>query len=100
MESFGGVSQSAPEGAKNEKSLENQVVNYRLESGADVEVRSKDFYPQDNEVQLDPNRAVIFLPGILMNPGDDIVKNLGQSFAEKSLGKTIVFSTNLRKSLI
>ena len=97
MESFGGVSQSAPEGAKNEKSLENQVVNYRLESGADVEVRSKDFYPQDNEVQLDPNRAVIFLPGILMNPGDDIVKNLGQSFAEKSLGKTIVISTKLTK---
>lgn len=91
----------------NENIKEKQPLFYNLDSGIEAELSYKEFLPKtenlkesnsqgtDKEKVL--NRGVMFLPGLSMNPDDQMLKGLGQSYAESSQSKTYIIKTELKQ---
>lgn len=77
------------------KKEDNNFVCH-LESGIDVNVKSKVFESKESK----PGEAVIFLPGLQMNPDDNIVKDLGMSYAERSKRNTYIVTSELTKNTV
>jgi len=76
---------------KNERKDDKPIV-YHLESGIDAEISYKIFESKE----ANPDEAIVFLPGLTMNPDDEIMKNLGQSYAESSKRNTYVIKSELK----
>ena len=73
----------------------NPPVTYHLESGLDAELSYKVFESSESK----PDEAVIFLPGLKMNPDDANMKNLGESYAKSSKRNTYVIKSELKSNL-
>jgi esterase/lipase len=80
------------EGNLENRAKKNEPIIYHLESGLDAEVSYKVF--ESKEANSD--EVIVFLPGLTMNPDDEIIKNLGQSYAESSKRNTYVIKSELK----
>jgi len=76
---------------KKENKVDNPVT-YHLESGLDAEISYKVFETQESQ----PDEAVIFLPGLKMNPEDGVMENLANSYTQSSKRNTYVVKSELK----
>lgn len=77
---------------------EGKSRNYKLESGIDAVVSSKCFYPQKKVPGIESqHNAIVFLPGLNMDPGASMLKNLGNAYAESSGEETHILKVELSK---
>jgi esterase/lipase len=88
-----------------ENKSENNSRVYNLESGIQADLTFKEFQPKIKSVEQKesgleewPNNAVIFLPGISMNPDDKMLQNLGQEYSTSAQEKTYIIKTDLKKT--
>ncbi len=79
---------------------EQKSRNYKLEHGISAVVSSKCFYPKEKKVVQTESQhnAVVFLPGLSMNPEDSMLKNLGNAYAESSGEETHILKVELSKA--
>lgn len=67
---------------------------YHLESGVDVEVSCKVFESKEGKSE----EAVILMAGLQMDPQDEIMKNLAESYQQSSKKDTYVINSELKKT--
>lgn len=73
---------------------ETKKFTSHLESGLDVQIEYKVFKSSEDN----PEEAVIFLAGLQMKPGDSILKDLSESYAEYSHMNTYTIQSHLENA--
>lgn len=82
---------SSEGGPGKEKTTKIENYSCKLESGLGVQIDYKKF----ESAESDPDKVVIFLAGLQMNPDDNTLKNLSESYSESSGRDTYTLQSHL-----